>query len=591
MCGIVGFIGKSAGKNVIDKLKLLQYRGYDSAGIGICEKDRFMIQKCVGTVDDLGKICGNEILNSSCAIGHTRWATHGKVCTQNAHPCEAGDVAVVHNGIFENFVDIQSLVLGEGKTELDSLVFAKCFDKLLACETELSVKKVTKILHELLGQFVGAWAICALIRQCPGVIFFAKNRSPLVIGKGDGVVCLSSDPQSISDVCKYVCELNDGDFGWVSDKNVQVYNKFGKVSDKIWKQNIAYCDNTKLGDYSCFMEKEIEEGLPSVVDTLANFPDDLKYRKLSLKNHFYLCGCGSAFNAGLCLKYWMGKFLHKQLDCFYASEFNLSASLHGRKSVGIFISQSGETADTIKCVEIAKANKNITIGLVNTQDSTLDKKCDYTLYTFAGKECAVAATKTYVSQLAGGLTFVNMLASQNGVNAINIAQLCAKLRNLDYNNVVGNIKNVVDEIKGKKSVFFIGRGVDYFIAKEAALKLKEITYIHVEAIPAGELKHGSLALIDSESVVICILSQSDLVKKTLNNVAEVKSRGGKVIIFSPFKQVSDYADIMVNVPQLNDEFMPFVLAKPLQLLALYTAKSMGINPDFPRNLAKSVTVE
>ena len=596
MCGIVGCVGeKNAGRLVLNKLKNLQYRGYDSAGIGANSDGKIDIIKSVGNVEKLEEICNPEILKSDCVIGHTRWATHGKVCVENAHPCLSGGVAVVHNGIFENYAQLGDLILNTSavKEELDSLVFAKCLDKMLRAETNLTLKKVSECLRFLLNECVGTWALCILVAQFKDTIFFAKNKSPLVIGKSLDGMWLCSDSNSISDSCNFVCDLNDGDFGWVSSKKLQVYNKFGRVSVKKFNKVVNNDINMNLGKCSCFMENEIEEGLVSAVKAIEEFSlnSEAVVKKLSLRKPFCLCACGSAFNAGLCLKYWMEKFLNKSLDCVYGSEFCYRPSLVKKKGAVLLISQSGETADTLNGADLAKNYGCVLIGFVNNVASSLTKKCDFVIKTFAGKETAVAATKTYVAQLASGLAFVSALYNKFSKTPINIAQLCAKLRNVNYDGVKTSVEQVADIIKEEESIYFIGRGVDYYIAKEGALKLREVSYIHVEALPAGELKHGSLALINSTTFVVVILTQANQIKKTMNNVAEVKSRGGKIIMFSQFDEVGEKVDYFVKVPKMEDEFMPIIMAKPLQLLACYTALKKGLNPDMPRNLAKSVTVE
>ncbi len=586
MCGIVGCVGKNAGRVVLQKLNMLQYRGYDSAGIGVSDNGALRVCKCVGSVENLYSLCDEQLLSSQCAIGHTRWATHGKVCEENAHPCCAGKVALVHNGIFENSFAIGKTMLNEALPSLDSLIFTKCFNKLLHTE-EGNSDEISFILGKLLTKFRGSWALCSLIKGCPNTIFFAKYKSPLVVGKSENYMILSSDSSSISDRCGFICELNDGDFGWVSDKNLRVYNKFCKESDVKWNKTSQNLDNISLGSYACFMEKEIDEGAQSVLATFdAKNLGNLAWVS-NMKNvpSFFMCACGSAFNAGLCLKYWMRKYLNKPLECIYSSEYSKEEA-----KVGIFVSQSGETADTIRCVDMAKERGVVTVGIINTENSTLTKMCDFTIMTKAGKECAVAATKTYLAQLAGLLAFVK-LSSKNEELSFKIDKLCAKLKNIDWNKVKIEVKKIAQIIKNESSVYFVGRGLDYYIAKEAALKLKEVSYIHVEAFPAGELKHGSLALIESGTIVIVVLTQTNLIKKTMNNVAEIKSRGGKIVLFSPFYECADSADYFIQVPYVDDDFSPFVLATPFQLLACYTALAKGINPDFPRNLAKSVTVE
>ncbi len=589
MCGIVGFIGEGATKYVGDTLKLLQYRGYDSAGIGVNVGGEFFIQKCVGSVDNLDI---DSLPNSTCAIGHTRWATHGEVSIVNSHPCIDDFVAVVHNGIFENYVDLEEQILGKADTELDSLAFTKCLRRMLDNKT-INPTTVSKTIADLLALCNGSWAVCVMIKQCPNILFFAKNKSPLVIGKGDSDVFLCSDIGSICEGCNYFYELDDGDFGWVSDKIVRVYDKFGKVSAKKRKPVLPNASILDSCHYEDFMQKEIEEGVESAIATFQFFQSN-KLRlleKINLKKSFFLCGCGSAYNAGLCIKYWFSKFLHKTLDCVYSSEFCYNQNINSKKDVGLFISQSGETADTIKACEIAKKQKCRTIGIINTLNSTLTPKCDVCVMTKAGSEYAVASTKTYLAQLAAGLSIVNLFAQRLEKSVINIDKLCVKLKNIDFGNMKNEIERLANMIKAEESVFFVGRGLDYYIVKEGALKLKEVSYIHVEALPAGELKHGSLALIGMGTYVVVVLSQSDLVKKTLNNIAEIKSRGGKIIMLSPFNDAKRVADIFIKLPLLDDEFMPFVCAYPLQLLAYYTARFRGVNPDRPRNLAKSVTVE
>ena len=590
MCGIVGCVGESfAGKKVLEKLKLLQYRGYDSAGVGFNDNGELLSIKCVGEVANLEQKVTQNFEKSSCVIGHTRWATHGGVCEENAHPIVEGKVAVVHNGIFENCSTLGDVFLNKelNNCVLDTAVFAKCLNRLLSVE-KVSTKTVLDSLSVVLSESLGSWALCFLVSECDNTIFFAKNKSPLIIGKSEHGYFLCSDITSLAGDCKQICELNDGDYGWVSEKTIKIYNKFGKTSDRKWRKVGSEFVDVSLGEYSCFMEKEIEESFSCALDTIQNFAFPSSLARKMQKYPVYVCACGSAFNAGLCFKHWMGSLLSCSVDCVYASEY-ANRNVLGKASVGFFISQSGETADTLYGVELAK-DRDICVGIVNTPNSSLTKKCDYVLYTKAGKECAVAATKTYACQLVCGLSIVEKLSNKNK-DLLNTSELCTKLNKIDFSKIKHDVLEIAKIIKNEESVYFVGRGVDYYIAKEGALKLREVSYIHVEALPAGELKHGSLALIDSSTFVVVILTQSKLIKKTLNNVAEIKSRGGKIIMFSPFSEAESLADFWIEVPRFCDEFMPVVMAKPLQLLACYTALSKGLNPDKPRNLAKSVTVE
>lgn len=621
MCGIVGYTGEKLGVPIVlDCLKRLEYRGYDSAGVAYLDCGNLFVKKQVGKLENLNTYLKNKIIPSSCALGHTRWATHGEPNKTNAHPHIDNDniLALVHNGIIENFVNLKNDLLKKDfyfNTETDTEVIAvllgaelqnfikneqnsaqNCVHNTLHSTCNFTKKQVLRVLQKMVSLLDGAYALAIVVKGLDDCIFFAKNKSPLILGKGCGQNFLASDSSAILPYTNEIYSVKDGEFGCIQKEKITIFDAdFNSVKPHFETLQIKL-EQIMLGDYAHFMHKEIEQGASSVVDSLNRlkgvWANKLPINIFESDFNLHITACGTALHAGRIAKYLIENQLKIPVQLDYASEFRYKKPLINNKSICLFLSQSGETADTLSSLELAKSMGAITIGITNVPASRMERIADFILPTSAGPEIAVASTKAYMAQLAViyGLTeYIAQIKSiQLNYTTENIKAEMFRYSKLDY---FEQLNDIVQEIKYQQSVYFVGRGLDYLIAMESALKLKEITYIHCEALPAGELKHGSLALIHKDSIVIAILTQSNLIDKTLNNIHELNSRGAKVILFSPFVELKKFVFKFIKIPKVNDLISPFVAIKPLQMLAYKTAISKNLDPDKPRNLAKSVTVE
>lgn len=624
MCGIVGYIGeKLAIPLTLNCLSALEYRGYDSAGVAFAEGADLGIFKQVGKLKNLSNFLKNKIIPASCAIGHTRWATHGVPSEENAHPhTDQNEIlAVVHNGIIENFADIKNDLKDKGisfYSETDTEVFAKLLGYNILSENphlikyyamhntvhntmhstyKISKKRIVKALFKTVSECSGAYAVAVVIKGYDDTIFFAKNKSPLILGKGKGENFLASDTPALLGFTNKFYSVKDNELGYIEKDKICVFNEnLVDVKPKFVSLDLRP-EQIMLGEFNHFMQKEIVQGTESVINTIDRLKEQGALKKIPtsiFNNDFklHITACGTALHAGRVAKYLIENQLGVFVDLDYASEFRYKNPIVDIKSICLFISQSGETADTLSCLELSKERGAVTIAFTNVPASRMESVADYVVPTSAGPEIAVASTKAYLAQLAGLYAFTEHLGKILGktvnFSAEQVKAVVIKNNSLSYENELGDI---VELIKMQQSVYFVGRGLDYLLAMESSLKLKEITYIHSEALPAGELKHGSLALIHQDCVVIAILTQSELIDKTLNNIHELNSRGAKVILFSPFEELESFVYKLIKLPKVDDVLSPFVAMKPLQTLAYLVSIARGLDPDKPRNLAKSVTVE
>ncbi len=624
MCGIVGYIGYSlAVPTVLNCLTALEYRGYDSAGIAYLDGGKLEIVKRVGKLENLSNYLKNKIIPSSCAIGHTRWATHGEPSMENAHPHTDKNklVAVVHNGIIENYVDLKKALEKKGisfYSETDTEVFAKLFsENLFAKNPELneyyakyyamhntmhntykiSKKRIIKALKHTISMCEGAFAVAIVIKGYEDTIFFAKHKSPLILGKCRDAFMLASDIPALLGYADKFYTVGDDELGYIEPEKATVFDLTLKPKKVKFKSVSIEPEQVMLGKFHHFMEKEIAEGADSVLNTLNRLEKTKALEKIPAQIfegdfNLHITACGTALNAGLIAKYIIENQLRIPVDLDYASEFRYKKPLLSNKSICLFISQSGETADTISCAELAKSMGATLIAMTNVPATRLESICDYLIPTSAGPEIAVASTKAYLAQLSALYDFIVYVAKIRG-NALEF-DIDSVKNGVIKNNSVNyklDLTELANLIKDYSSIYFIGRGLDYFLAVESALKLKEVSYIHCEALPAGELKHGSLALIKQDSIVIALLTQSELIEKMLNNIHEINSRGAKIILFSPFVELKQFVYKFISIPKVDDLLAPFSIIKPLQILAYETAIAKKLDPDKPRNLAKSVTVE
>lgn len=590
MCGIVGYIGHK--NNAIDVLlnglTRLEYRGYDSAGIAYVINGKTEILKEKGKIINLKEKINKKVI-SHMGIGHTRWATHGTPNKINSHPHQSESVTIVHNGIIENYNELKNILFKKGykfKSDTDTEVAAVLLNDLIK-----EKKDVKKAIEEFFNLAIGSYAIGMIVSDDTDTIYAIKNKSPLIVGIGNEENFIASDVPAILEYTNKYAILEDNEYAIITKDNVSIYDKHGNATNrdiKEYKTNVSDIDKS---GYKHFMLKEIYEQ-PDVVKRMINtyldtneIPDLHKYQKI------VIIGCGSAMHAGLVGKSLIEEYCNIPVEVEIASEFRYKKLFLNKYSLVIAISQSGETADTLEGIKIAKSMKAYTIGIVNVEDSSIARAVDKVLYTNAGPEIAVATTKAYLSQITL-LSFIAASISNEKKEAFknDLKQLPDLMLNILNNTNLYN--EISDYLKNKKDVFFIGRGIDYSISMEGSLKLKEIAYIHSEAYPAGELKHGTISLIEKNTPVIGIATDETIESKTISNIKEVKARGAKVFLLTNNPETEDDCyDKLILVDKIHPLIQPILNILPLQLIAYMTADKRGCDIDKPKNLAKSVTVE
>lgn len=605
MCGIVGYIGnKKAIPILIDGLKKLEYRGYDSAGISVLENNKISIIKDKGRVNNLENLLVDTNSNATVGIAHTRWATHGKPSKINSHPHmdNSNTFSIVHNGIIENYKDIKKFLMDNGYKFL-SETDTEVIPNLIAY-----YYKSNDLLHAVAlacKDLNGSFAIEVLCKDYPDRIIVSKKDSPLVIGTTKNENYIASDIPAILSYSKDFYILNDNEIAEVFSDKLKFYNNnLEKISKKI--ENISWDSSAiEKNGYEDFMLKEIHEQSSSIRETIGatlsnkNIEiNNLSFSKdfLSSFNKIFIIACGTAMHAGLAVKQSFEKLCKIPVEVDVASEFRYRDPLVNSHTLSIFISQSGETADTIGALKLAKSKGSTTLAISNVIGSSITREADFYIYTHAGPEIAVASTKAYTSQLVLlnilALYFAEILNSVQfeTINKIkkSLLELPKKVEEVLLNDK--KIEKVAKDICKSSNMFFLGRGIDYPVAMEGSLKLKEISYIHSEAYPAGELKHGPIALIDSDFPVLGIITDEFLSSKTISNLQEVVSRGAKTIVITNQK-IDNLFDYTIEIPEINTFLSPIISVIPLQLLSYYIAKFKGLDVDKPRNLAKSVTVE
>ena len=582
MCGIIGYVGKNnALKALINGLKALEYRGYDSVGVAYFLNDKIKIIKDKGRINELeNNIDINDLPNIG--IGHTRWATHGVPNKINAHPHSVGNITLVHNGIIENYLELKEELIKHDynfKSDTDTEVACAYIDYLYKNNNDM-----LKTLHEIQNIFIGSYALCILINNDFNNIYITKKGSPLILGTNNAEKIIASDISAIISYTKDYIILEDNDIGIINRDNYKIYNNNKLVNKEIltFDKNI---DSISKDGYDHFMLKEIYEENELINNTLNHYfnnnllsslPDISKYESI------YIVGCGSAYNAGLIGKYYIEKYLDIPVYVELASEFRYKKLFIKENDLVIAISQSGETADTIEAVKIAKERNAKVLGIINTYQSTIARLSDEVIYINAGIEVAVATTKAYSLQVL----YLILLALRNSNIVINnIDKEINTIYNYDYKKYIKHLVNT-------EHIFFIGRGIDYYLSVEGCLKLKEISYIHAESYAAGELKHGTISLIDKGTPVIAIITDNDIAKKTISNIKEVKARGAHVIIVASdnINIDKEIYDEIISIPY-NKYLLPILSIISMQLLSYYVAKEKKCDIDKPRNLAKSVTVE
>lgn len=590
MCGIIGYIGeKNPVEVLINGLKSLEYRGYDSSGIALKEKDEIEVIKSVGKIVNLeDKIKSKEIMESHLGIAHTRWATHGKPTEENAHPHTAGKVTLVHNGIIENAEELREKLKKEGVTfhsETDTEVVAALINKYYE-------KNPVDAMDKALKEVKGSYALGILFQESDD-LYAVRKDSPLIVGLGKEENFIASDIAAIIDYTNNYLLLEEGEIARITKEKVEV-TKDGKILEKeIQTTNLERDSKDKCG-YEHYMLKEITEEPVVLEKTFKPYLENLdKLPDLTNYEEIHIVACGSAMYAGMIGKTLLEEYANTKVEIDVASEYRYKNIIYDRKTLVILISQSGETADTIAAMRKAKENNVDTLAIVNVKTSTIARESDEKIFIEAGPEIAVATTKAYILQVGIMALLAYKTALEKGLvkEKDKVLQEAKKLPRLikEVLDRREEYKKIAKEIYTSEDIFFIGRKIDYATSLEGSLKLKEVSYIHSEAYQAGELKHGTISLIEDKMPVFAIVTDDTIKDKTVSNIEEVKSRGAKTIIISNEKW--DNQKLQVVVPKISPYFQPILIVPTLQLIAYETAKLRGCDIDKPKNLAKSVTVE
>lgn len=606
MCGIVGYVGKERCTDIlVDALRKLEYRGYDSAGIAVFEGDRIKTVKAKGKIDEgLAKKLPQAAFSATCGIGHTRWATHGEPSDVNAHPIGNGRVCIVHNGIIENYREIKAFLTGKGygfESETDTETVAKLLDYYYNGDP---IEAITKAIEDI----EGAYSLGIIFREHKNKIFAVRKDSPLIVGKGDGESYIASDVTAILERTRdYYC-LERGEIAVLDESGIRFTDTHGETVEKELLTATWDVESAQKGGYEHFMLKEINEQpdalrntiSPRIKDGLPNFEEcGLTAEKLRSYRQIFIVGCGSAMHSGMVGKYLIEDLARIPVVVDIASEFRYRNPLVSEGDLVVIISQSGETADTLEALKISKRKGADTLAVVNVVGSSIAREADMVIYTNAGPEISVCSTKAYAVQVAFMYLFAFEVAYALGkIDETECRRLVAGLEEVpqkikDCLEDVSPYQYVASKIFNAQSLMYIGRGLDNALSMEGSLKLKEISYIHSEAYAAGELKHGTISLIEEGTPVIAVATQSALFEKTLSNVRTVKSRGAKVVMICKESEQLDKecADFKIGLPAAEDLFLPLISVAAMQLIAYYTAVQRGCDVDKPRNLAKSVTVE
>lgn len=589
MCGIVGYAGKTnVIKNIMTGLKSLEYRGYDSSGIAYLDKNNnIKIYKKVGQIKNLDQILNYED-EASLGISHTRWATHGGVTDANAHPHNQGKITLVHNGIIENYEELKKELEKEGynfKSSTDSEVAAALIDKLYK-----ENKDMLKTLVILKDKLKGSYAFNIINSDIPNKIYGIRKDVPLIVGVSDHGNMFASDIPAILHVTNKYIVLNNNEIVELEQDNIKYYNSEGKEITKEVKEYAGTIDSISKNGYDHFMLKEINEESEVVKNILNLYTKNNKIKDIyNIKKYknIDIVACGSASFAGQIGKYYIEKYANIKTEVYYASEYRYQKNFFTKDTLVILISQSGETADTLAALKLAKENSINTLAIVNRRDSSIAREADSVIYTEAGIEVAVATTKAYLAQVL----ILLLLAFKDNNKETKLLEDLKLLPNLitKYINEY-DYSNIANILKDKEHIFYLGRGIDYYLSMEGSLKLKEISYIHSEAFQAGELKHGSISLIDKDFGVVSVVTDKTISDKTISNLKEVSARGARIITITNIKD-NNFADYTILVEDYDEILNPLLVIVPMQMLAYNVAKLRDCDIDKPRNLAKSVTVE
>jgi glucosamine--fructose-6-phosphate aminotransferase (isomerizing) len=606
MCGIVGIAGRNpVTERLVDGLRRLEYRGYDSAGIAVIRDGEVQRRRAEGKIRNLDKTLHDDPVDGLIGIAHTRWATHGRPTTDNAHPHTAGNVAIVHNGIIENFKELRESLAKEGHqfvTQTDSEVIAHLIDSHL--KAGMSHEDA---FSQAISKLRGAYGVAAIFADKPDTLMAARHGSPLAVGLAEDEAFIGSDSMALAIFTRQIIYLEEGDWCVVTPGDARIFDRDGKPANREVVISTAASELVDKAGCRHFMEKEIREQPESVGRTLAQyvysadegFGFDPAELGLADAERLLSVACGTAYYAGATAKYWFERYAGLAVETDIASEFRYRHPVLPKKGAALFISQSGETADTLAALRHCKQNEIRTIGVVNVPESSIARESDLLLKTLAGPEIGVASTKAFTAQLTALASIALATAASRG--RLSPAEVGAKIQSLmevpRLINEVMSVEPQIDELARAlthhRDVLYLGRGQFYPLAMEGALKLKELAYIHAEGYAAGELKHGPIALIEDGTPVIAIAPWDELFEKTYSNLQEISARGADVTLFTDAKGADIAGDTCraIVMPDCDPIAQAIVAAVPLQLLAYHTAVHMGTDVDQPRNLAKSVTVE
>jgi glucosamine--fructose-6-phosphate aminotransferase (isomerizing) len=609
MCGIVGYIGdREASSILLQGLRRLEYRGYDSAGIAVLQDGSIRVQRSVGKLDNLEALMRGTPIDGHLGIGHTRWATHGRPSEQNAHPHRAGRVVLIHNGIIENYLHLRAKLQEKGRefsSETDTEIISHLIDHHMdeGCDL-LSATRAA------VAELEGSFAIVVMCESEPDKLMAAKNATPIVIGLGRDEQIIASDIPAVLDLTREVLFLDDGELAEVTRRGARIMRFDGTIVEREPRHITWDPVTAQKGGFKHFLDKEIHEQPQAIIDTirgrLLQTQGDVELSELGLSPDWWehveridLVACGTAWHAALVGKFYLEQLARIPCNVDYGSEFRYRDPVLGQGTLLLVISQSGETADTLAAVEAGRQQKIPVLAICNVVDSSIARRSNGVLYTHAGPEISVASTKAFTTQLAALLLLAIFLGRRRGT----LSAAAAKELINDLVAITTPIQAVLHEEPAIEAIarryahvqdfLFVGRGLSYPIALEGALKLKELSYIHAEGYPAGELKHGPIALINDEVPVVVLLPKDGTFAKTVSNMKEVESRGGQIIAVTDVADgdVHAIARDVIRVPTVHPLLMPIVLTVPLQLLAYHVAVHRGTDVDQPRNLAKSVTVE
>lgn len=608
MCGIVGYVGHGDAVDVIlEGLSKLEYRGYDSSGIAVIENGTIRVEKKIGKLQALIDYLDKNPMSSDVGIGHTRWATHGAPSDINSHPHFSKDksVAVIHNGIVENYLALKKELIEKGYefiSETDTEVLAHLFHHYYDGEMLSTLKKV-------LERITGTYALGIIHKNHPNQLACARKDSPLVIGIGNGANYIASDVPALLKYTKDVYFLENGDYALLDCESIQIFDKEDKPVIREKHEIKWSLEQATKGGYPHFMIKEIYEQPKTLRETLKrrvnlqdysiNFDNALTPEDMEKVKDIYIVACGTAYHAGLQGEYAIEKLAKLRVDSEIASEFRYSAPFVTENSLAIFVTQSGETLDTLLAMKECKRKGALTLAITNVVGSTIAREADRVIYTMAGPEIAVASTKAYTNQvLTLQLLALYLADMRKTIDFQEKKEIIDELFRIpdkmdEFFKDEGVVKGIGENFAKSGNGFYIGRGLDYKVAMEGSLKMKEITYIHTEAFPSGELKHGTIALIEKGTPAVVMATQQDLLEKSVSNIKELKARGAHIIAVTQAKnhEMKDVSDETIFIPDTLDLTTGLLSAVPLQLLAYYTSVFKGIDVDKPRNLAKSVTVE